>query len=66
MNENKTNINWLITIQSRPSKNELNNMAILKSFDTFEYVKDLGIDLVREFEKKGKQHILIQLVKEEK
>lgn len=41
-------------------------MAILKSFDTFEYVKDLGIDLVREFEKKGKQHILIQLVKEEK
>ena len=66
MNENKTNINWLITILSRPSKNELNNMAILKSFDTFEYVKDLGIDLVREFEKKGKQHILIQLVKEEK
>lgn len=25
-----------------------------KTFDTFEYVKDLGIDLVREFEKKGK------------
>lgn len=27
---------------------------IRKQFNTFEYVKDLGIDLVREFEKKGK------------
>lgn len=37
-----------------------------KSFNTFEYVKDLGADLIREFEKKGKLLTLIQLEKEEK
>ncbi len=30
MNENKTNINWLIAIQSRPSENRGDNNAIIR------------------------------------
>ena len=37
-----------------------------KNFDTFEYVNDLGIDLIRDFEKAGKQLIHILSAKEKK